>query len=286
MSLLYIVSTPIGNLGDITYRAVEVLGQVDCVLAEDTRRTSILMKHYGLTTPLVSLHAHNEAARTRVILERLGAGQSLALVSDAGTPLVSDPGARIVRAVIEAGHEVVPIPGASAVLAALVASGLEPEPFTFFGFLPRSGPERTKRLEAIAALDHTAVIYEAPGRLVRLLHGLLECCGTDRRVVVARELTKVHETFFRGTLADAAAYYAREAVRGEVVVVLAGREESRVGEAEAGVDAARDLARALLAEGQRPSAVARELVARLGMPRNRAYEIVLAVDRGDGGDRP
>lgn len=286
MSSLYIVSTPIGNLGDITYRAIAVLGRVDRVLAEDTRRTSILMKHYGLTTPLVSLHAHNEAARTSLILDRLGAGESLALVSDAGTPLISDPGARIVRAVVEAGHEVVPVPGASAVLAALVASGLDPEPFTFFGFLPRSGAERTERLEAIARLDHTAVIYEAPGRLVRLLHGLIERCGTDRRVAVARELTKVHETIYRGTLAEAVAYYSREAVRGEVVVVLAGREESRVGVAESEDDAARDLARTLLAEGRRPSTVARELSVRLGIPRNRAYEIVLAVDREDGGDRP
>src|SRR5687768_6549958 len=147
MATLYIVSTPIGNLGDITYRAVEVLGSVNRILAEDTRHTSILLRKFAITTPLVSAHEHNEAARAEQVVAWLEAGESLALVSDAGTPLLSDPGARMVRAVVAAGHAVVPIPGASALLAALVVSGFEPEPFSFFGFLPRKGGERKALLQ-------------------------------------------------------------------------------------------------------------------------------------------
>lgn len=282
MARLYIVSTPIGNLADITYRAVEVLGTVDRVLAEDTRRTSILLRHYGISKPMVSLHAHNEAARTALVLEWLDRGEELAVVSDAGTPLLSDPGARIVHSVVEAGHDVVPVPGASAFLAALVASGLDPEPVTFYGFTPRRGRERTERLEAIAALGHTAVLYESPGRLAGLLRDLEALCGADRRVVVARELTKVHETFYRGTLADAVAYYGQREVRGEVVVLVEGRVESIGG--EAAMDEARALARDLLASGGRPSAAARELARRTGLSRNQAYEIVLSLEREDGGE--
>lgn len=285
MSRLYIVSTPIGNLADITYRAVEVLGAVDRILAEDTRRTAILLRHYGIRTPLTSAHAHNEAARAAQLVEWLDAGEEVAVVTDAGTPLLSDPGARIVQRVVEAGHAVVPVPGPSALLAALVVSGLDPEPFTFYGFVPRSGRERTERLEEIAALPHTSVLYEAPGRLQRLLRELAERCGPDRRVVVARELTKFYETIYRGTSADAAAYYEREPVRGEIVVVVAGRTEPPPGAAEAKEEAARILARDLLAEGGRPSAVARELARRLGLPRNQAYDIVLSLAEEGGGDQ-
>lgn len=284
MSHLYIVSTPIGNLADITYRAVEVLGAVDRILAEDTRRTVVLLKRYGISTPLVSVHAHNEAARAAQIVGWLDGGEALAIVSDAGTPLVSDPGARIVQTVIGAGHTVVPVPGASATLAALVASGLDPEPFTFYGFTPRSGRARTERLDDIAALRHTAVILEAPGRLSRLLRDLGERCPSERRVVVARELTKVHETFFRGTLAEATLYYQRETVLGEVVVLVEGSPELSPATAAADDQAARVLARALLDQGIKPSAAARELARRLAFPRNRAYEIVLAEAGPDEGD--
>lgn len=271
MSRLYIVSTPIGHLGDITLRGLEVLQSVDRILAEDTRRTAILCREHGITTPLVSLHEHNEAARARQVLDWLGAGESLALVSDAGTPLVSDPGSRLVRVVVESGHEVVPVPGASAVLAALVASGLSVEPFTFYGFVARSGRERSERLDEVAALRHTAVLYESPGRLVKLLEDLEARVGPERRVMVARELTKLHEEHRRGTLAEVAAHYREAGVRGEVVVVLEGG-----GGVSAAVDeeAASVLAAALLEEGGRPSVVAREVARRLGIPRNRAYEIV------------
>jgi len=283
MARLYVVSTPIGNLADITYRAVEVLGAVDRILAEDTRRTAILLRHYGITTPLVSLHAHNEAARASLVLGWLDEGRELALVTDAGTPVLSDPGARIVQRVIAAGHAVVPVPGPSALLAALVAAGLDPEPFTFYGFLPRAGPARAARLAEVATSPYTTVLYEAPGRLVRLLEDLAAACTPERRVVVAHELTKVHESFLRGTLAEALAYYRREKPRGEFVVVLAGRAEAG-GEAER-EEEARALARTLLAEGRAPSQVAREVAARLGVPRNRAYAIVLSLPGAQKGGR-
>lgn len=276
MSILYIVSTPIGNLDDVTFRAVAVLKGVRRVLAEDTRRTAILFRRHGIATPLVSAHEHNEAARAAQLLGWLDAGEDAALVSDAGTPLVSDPGARITAAVIEAGHAVVPVPGASALLAALVASGIEPEPFTFFGFAPRSGRVRSDLMERLAGLDHTAVLYESPGRLVALLRDVHAACGPSRRVAVARELTKLHETIIRGTLADVVEQYGTGPVRGEIVIVLAGREPA-VPNAE---DAAA-LAASLLARGESPSSVAKELARRLRIPRNEAYTLVLSL-AGDG----
>ncbi len=271
MARLYIVSTPIGNLSDATLRALEVLRSVDRILAEDTRRTAILCRKHGIDTPLVSLHEHNEAARAHQVLGWLSEGESLALVSDAGTPLVSDPGARLVGAVVEAGHDLVPVPGASAVLAALVASGLPVEPFTFYGFLPRSGRERRERLDELEMLRHTAVVYESPGRLVKLLEELVDRLGSERRVSVARELTKVHEEHRRGPLGEVAAHYRESGVRGEVVVVVGGGTGVSAAVDE---EAASALAQALLGEGERPSVVAREVARRLGMSRNRAYEVV------------
>jgi 16S rRNA (cytidine1402-2'-O)-methyltransferase len=269
---LYIVSTPIGNLADMTVRGIETLKSVRRVLAEDTRRTAILLRHYGIETPLVSAHEHNEAGRAEQVVAWLEAGEDLALVSDAGTPLLSDPGLRIVRRALDARHAVVPIPGASALLAALVGSGIEPEPFTFFGFPPRSGRARAQLLETLASLDHTAVLYEAPGRLLRLLNDLATACGAGRHVAVGRELTKLHETFVRGTLAETIVSYDGRSIRGEVVVVLAGGGPESQSERP---DAAA-LARSLLQQGTRPSAVARELARSLGLARNEAYEIALA----------
>jgi 16S rRNA (cytidine1402-2'-O)-methyltransferase len=281
MSILYNVSTPIGNLGDVTERALEVLRAVDRVLAEDTRRTAILLRHFAINTPLLSAHEHNEAARAGQIVTWLDEGETLALVSDAGTPLVSDPGERIVRAVLDAGHDVVPVPGASALLAALVATGLPTVPFTFFGFVPRSGRERDAFLAQLAMLPHTAVMYESPGRLHRLLADLRTSCGADRRIAVARELTKVHETFVRGTIADVVAYYdERTTVKGEVVVVLDGAPEPPPPSEH---DAAA-VARALLADGTPASRVARELARRTGLSRNDAYTIALAESTRRDGD--
>lgn len=274
MAAFYIVSTPIGNLGDMTHRAVDTLRSVRRVLAEDTRRSAILFKHYGISTPLFSAHEHNEAARVAQILGWMAEGEDVAIVSDAGTPLLSDPGARIVRAVIAAGHNVVPIPGASALLAALVGSGIEPEPFTFFGFLARSGRERKARLATVAALKQTSVFYEAPGRVVKLLEELADSCGGERRVAVGRELTKIHETFVRGTLREVHAYYQDQQVRGEVVLVLEAAAEAEPADREL---AAEQIALKLLAAGASPRDAAKQIAQTTGIARNRAYEITLGL---------
>lgn len=276
MATLYLVSTPIGNLGDLSPRAAETLRNAGRILAEDTRRTRILANHAGATAPLVSVHAHNEAQRIERILEWLGEGEDLALVSDAGTPLVSDPGGRVVSAVAAAGHEIVPIPGASAVLAALVASGLPTERFTFLGFPERKGEARRRLLERVATCEETIVLFESPHRLVSLLEELATACGEERRVAVARELTKIYEEVVRGTLAEAAGYYRERPPKGEVTLVVAPSEE---GSADADTEAAaRALAKELLKEGSRPSAVAKEVASRLGLARNEAYRIVHALE--------
>lgn len=286
MATLYIVSTPVGNLADITRRAEDVLGNVDAVLAEDTRRTRVLLGHLGLRVPLLSLHEHNEARRTEQVLERLEAGESLALVSDAGTPLVSDPGHRVVAAASDQGHSVVPVPGPSAVLAALTASGLPPVPFTFLGFPPRKGKERRAFLERVGGARETTILFEAPGRLVALLEDLEGVCGADRLVAVARELTKVHEEIRRGTLAETRCYYTGTPPRGEVTLVVGPRPEAGEdgGSEEVDEDEARALGQTLLAEGERPSRAAREVARRLGIPRNRAYRIVQSLADGAEGE--
>jgi 16S rRNA (cytidine1402-2'-O)-methyltransferase len=200
-------------------------------------------------------------------------GKTVALVSDAGTPLLSDPGARIVREVVDAGFEVIPVPGASALLAALVASGIEAGTFTFLGFPPRKGPERAELLDEVAASPRAVVLYESPNRVAKLLEDLAAACGPARRVAVARELTKLHEEFFRGTAADAAAHFGNREVLGEIVVVVEGRATDAVAEGEVDALAARSIAQALLAKGESPSAVAKELRRRLGIARNEAYRI-------------
>lgn len=273
MSTLYVVATPIGNLDDLSPRAADTLRSADHILAEDTRRTRVLATHVGSHAPTVSLHAHNEAERTERVLAWLDAGETLALVSDAGTPVVSDPGARLVCAVADAGHDVVPIPGPSAVLTALMGSGLSGDRFVFLGFPERKGKARAELLDRVARSRDPVVLFESPQRLVRLLEELAVSCGEGRGVIVARELTKLHEEFVRGTLADALGHYREHPPRGEVSVVVApGEPSSAVGD-DVEREAVR-LARARLAEGGKPSDVAREVAQRLGMPRNAAYRIV------------
>ncbi len=269
MATLFLVSTPIGNLSDISARAARVLAEVERIFAEDTRRTGRLLGHLDLRTPLASLHRHNEAARAARVLACLEAGRDVALVSDAGTPLVSDPGARVVDAALEGGHDVVPVPGPSAILAALVGSGLPTDRFAFLGFAPRKGGERGALMDRVAHAPETTVLFEAPGRLGRLLADLARACGTGRRVAVAREITKLHEEFVRGTLGEVRARFEERAPRGEVTVVI-----DRAPEGVADERAARELAAELLAAGATPSAAARELAARLDVPRNRSYRIV------------
>lgn len=218
---LVLVGTPIGNLGDISPRAVEALARATVIACEDTRRTGRLLQHLGITGPkLLAVHEHNEAKRAAEIVGRLDAGEVVALVTDAGMPGVSDPGTRVVRAVAEAGHSVEVVPGPSAVTAALALSGLGADRFTFEGFLPAKGGERRRRLAAVAAEERVVVLYEAPHRLARTLADLAEVAGGSRGVVLAREITKLHEEVWRGTLADAVAFTAEREPRGEYVVVV------------------------------------------------------------------
>lgn len=273
---LYVVSTPIGNLDDISPRALATLAGVSIILAEDTRYSRRLLDRYGIRTPTASCHEHNEARTTPRMIERLLAGHSIALISDAGTPLLSDPGERLVSSAIDAGIRVIPIPGPSALLAALVASGIAAERFTFFGFLPRKGRDRTTVLDEITSLSHTAVLYEAPGRLAPTLAELAERGAADRGVAVARELTKQFEELRRGTVAELARYYQDSPPRGEVVIVLAGAEEAAEALDE---HALRTRAGQLLATGRSVRDVARALVAEQGVARNDAYRLAQEVDR-------
>ncbi len=219
---LYLVATPIGNLEDITYRAVRILGEVDLIACEDTRQTRKLLDHYGINKPLVSYHEHNEAARSAELIAKLEAGENVALVSDAGMPLVSDPGYRVVSAAIGAGIQVVPLPGPSALVAAVAASGLSTGTFLFGGFLPAKSGQRVRALEALRDERATLIFYEAPHRIVEALGDVAQVLGNPP-VCVARELTKIHEEFVRGTASEVGANLAaRPSIKGEITLI-AGR---------------------------------------------------------------
>lgn len=220
------VATPIGNLEDITLRALRVLRQADLIACEDTRHTQKLLNHFEIKTPTQSYHEHNEAARTQELVERVAAGESVALVSDAGMPGVSDPGERVIRTLLERGLNVVVVPGASALVSALVVSGLSTEQFRFVGFLPPRSGERRSVLESMASVTETLVFYEAPHRITEMLNDLAKILGPDRKVAVARELTKVHEEFLRGTAAEVSREMARRGpAKGEITVIVAGRSD-------------------------------------------------------------
>jgi len=217
---LYLVATPIGNLEDITFRAVRILGEVDLIACEDTRQTRKLLEHLGIRKPLISYHEHNEAARTPELVNKLEHGADIALVSDAGTPLVSDPGYLLVKAAVENGIPVEPVPGASAVLTALAASGLPTDSFHFAGFLPPRGSRRRQALDQIREMKTTVIVYEAPHRILKTLDDLRETLG-DRPIVAAREMTKRHEEFLRGTAASIRdALAGRGPVKGEFTVLI------------------------------------------------------------------
>ena len=271
-SALYVVSTPIGNLRDLTERARDTLVEVDVVYAEDTRRTGRLLASIGSTAKLRSLHEHNEMARTTEVLERLANTDSCALVSDAGTPVVSDPGARLVRAVLEAGHGVVPLPGPSAVLAALAASGFPGDRFAFLGFPPRKKAERAAWIELAGRMPMTVVVFESPRRLAELLRQLAEVVSESRRCVVCRELTKLHETVRQGTVAELAAAFGDE-TKGEVTLVLEAAKETAAWE-----DRREEIDRAAagwVEEGMRTRDVQARIADEFGVPRNAAYEMAL-----------
>jgi 16S rRNA (cytidine1402-2'-O)-methyltransferase len=266
--VLYVVSTPIGNLEDITQRALRVLREVDLVLAEDTRRARLLLQHYGIRVGLHSLREHNEARMVPRVLAGLAAGKNIAFLTDAGTPLISDPGSRLVSSVWEAGLRVVPIPGPSALTAALAAAGMDASRFLFLGFLPRRGKERRDALRQLSEAACTSVVYEAANRLAATLEELVAVGVGERRVVVAREITKRFEEFRHGTVAELAAYYAGSPPRGEIVVVLEGKP--------AKLDAQGDLAGTIARwreEGLSPRSIAALLIREHGLPRNEAYRL-------------
>jgi 16S rRNA (cytidine1402-2'-O)-methyltransferase len=270
---LYIVATPLGNLGDLTSRATEVLRTVPVVAAEDTRRTRGLLSHLGARPTLLSFHAHSGDHRQDTLLEILHSGRDIALVSDAGTPVVSDPGADLVSRAREAGYAVVPIPGASAVAAALSASGLSGDRYLFLGFLPRKGRERARLLARAAAEEWSVVFYEAPPRLAGLLKDLLPLTGGDRRVVVARELTKLHEEIRMGSVAELAEHYGVTPPRGEITVVLEGTS-GPAAEPDRTEDA-QEQATSLLASGLTRREVVQRLTESMGLPRNEVYKLVM-----------
>ena len=275
--VLYVVATPIGNLGDISARARETLAAASAVAAEDTRHSGRLLRELGLERPLVSLHEHNERARVAELVARLRTGESIALVSDAGTPLVSDPGYLLVAAAIEAGITVTPVPGASAAIAALSAAGLPSDRFCFEGFLPSRAAARRRRLAELAAEPRTLVLYEAPHRIAECLADLAGALGAARRACVAREITKRFETFYRGSLGELAERAKTDAdlARGESVVLIEGAPPAEPSAAQL------DVTLVILLRHLPPSAAAAAAASLTGVRRGDAYARAIALSRGE-----
>lgn len=270
---LVLVATPIGNLGDISPRAREALATADIIACEDSRHSGRLVKHLGIDSPkylVVNEHTEHDAARA--VVDALASGKRVALITDAGTPAISDPGATVVRAVIAAGLNVTSTPGPAAFVTALILSGLPATRFVFEGFLPRSGNDRTERLTALAAEERTVIFYEAPHRIVRTLGDLVETFGLDRRIAVARELTKMHEEIVRGSVADVVAHFSANEPIGEFVVVVDGAPP-RVAASEVDITAA---VHAALQSGMTVRDAADTVAVALGIARREAYRIALA----------
>ena len=268
MGTLYLVSTPIGNLEDVTLRALRVLREVDIIAAEDTRHTRKLLDRYEIKTPLLSYHDHNEAVRLQLMLDHLSSG-SVALVSDAGTPLVSDPGFKLVRAAAAAGHEVSPIPGPSAPMAAIVASGLPTDSFVFLGWLPRKAGRRQKAIQELASERRTMLALEATHRLRDTLQDLEAVFGPDRQIAVCRELTKKFEEIVRGTLSEVRLQFEREQPRGEITLVIGGADWM----SEWDEESVREVVSRRISEGMRRSEAARQVAAETGWPRRAVYRL-------------
>ena len=279
---LLVVGTPIGNLSDLGPRAAEALGEATVCYAEDTRRTGRLLAHLGVSTPMRSLHAHNEASRIEEVLGRIGAGEAVALVSDSGTPTVSDPGRRLVAAVLESGARVTPIPGPSAVPVALSVSGLPADRFLFAGFPPRSGGARDAWLRSVATSPVTVVAFEAPGRLTRTLADLSKSGAGGRDAVVCRELTKLHEEVRRATIDELATVYEGRTVKGEVTIIVGGVEAPA--DAEVDPAAVADEIDRMVEAGESRRVIADRLKERFGLTRNEAYRRSLTAPGTDGDD--
>ncbi len=281
---LFVVATPIGNLQDVSRRALDVLDSVELILAEDTRHSAKLLAHYGIGTPCRSFHEHNESRQVAAIVERISAGERLALISDAGTPLISDPGFRLVAALREARQTVIPIPGASAVISALSVAGLATDRFCFEGFLPARASARRRHLKALSSQPRTLVFYESPRRVKATLADLRTEFGHDRRAVLARELTKIHESVIAGTLAELHVWLEEheQQCRGEFVILVAGAAPE-AGDDDTARVSTRDLLRVLIAELPLKQAVS--VATRItGGKRNALYQQAIALSDPDSED--
>jgi 16S rRNA (cytidine1402-2'-O)-methyltransferase len=269
---LYLVATPIGNLDDITLRALRVLNGVDLIACEDTRQTQKLLNHYGITTRCVSYHEHNEMTKAAELVVDLEGGAKIALVTDAGMPGISDPGFRLITLAIRHHVPVVPIPGASAFLAALVASGLPTDSFRFSGFLPSKRGERRRLLESIRTSPRTQVFYEAPHRIIETLEDIVEVLGTARHVVVAREVTKLHEEFLRGRAGEILeTLKSRGEVKGEITLLIAKAEEQEQNSAQSHVSVAQRVAQIMSAESVDEKAALKMVAKQMGVSKSEAY---------------
>ncbi len=274
---LVLIGTPIGNLGDISPRAVQALTAASLIACEDTRRTGKLCSHLGIDrAPFLVANEHTEVARSLDVIERIAAGETVALVTDAGMPGISDPGERLVRAVLDAGLPVEVVPGPTAMTTALVLSGLSTERFVFEGFLPRKGRDRELRLADVASEPRTIVIYESPKRIVATLADLAAVCGADRRVAVARELTKLHEEVVRGTLAEVGLHFDTAGTRGEFVVVVEGRPADTVARTD---DDLRARLRAKLERGATTRDAVAAVVAATGLPKRQIYTLATTLPK-------
>ena len=273
--ILYLVGTPIGNLEDMTFRAIATLKQVDLIAAEDTRHTGKLLHHFGIETPQTSYHEHNAFKRVPELVEKLLAGMAIALVTDAGMPAISDPGVELVQGCIAAGIRVIPIPVVTAGIAALTASGFATQYFGFDGFLPTDKKEKRDRLEILRLETRTMILYESPHRLLRTLADLAESLGRSRQIAIARELTKLHEEFWRGSIEDAIAYFTIQAPRGEFTLVLEGAEPSLKPVWTEDIILAE--LQNLIESGVSRSEASRQLAELADLPRRQIYQLALTL---------
>lgn len=271
---LYIVGTPIGNLEDISFRAVRILKEVDAIAAEDTRHTGKLLHHFQIKKPQISYHEHNQQQRIPEILDRLHQGATIALVTDAGMPGISDPGYELVKACVKNGITVVPIPGANAAITALSAAGLPTDRFVFEGFLPVKGKERRQRLEMLQSEVRTIILYEAPHRLLTTLQDLINILGGERQIVIARELTKLHEEFWRGTIEKALDYYSQREPQGEFTLIISGSSIKAPILSEESIKS--ELIK-LLKQGSSRSDACRQLAEQTSLPRRQIYQLSLTI---------
>ncbi|GAB1539174.1 16S rRNA (cytidine(1402)-2'-O)-methyltransferase [Scytonema sp. NUACC21] len=273
---LYIVGTPIGNLEDMTFRAVRILQTVDLIAAEDTRHTGKLLQHFQVKTPQVSYHEHNRSSRVPELLDQLNHGKAIALVTDAGMPGISDPGYELVKICLEAGIQVVPIPGATAAITALSAAGLPTDKFVFEGFLPAKSQQRRSHLELLKVESRTLIFYESPHRLRETLQDLAEIFTNQRQIVIARELTKLYEEFWRGTIGEAIIHYNQREPQGEYTLVVAGTPPTQLQFSETEIKAELEK---MINQGISRSQASRELAKITSLPRRQLYQLALKIER-------